>query len=319
MQRVELLRHLSNDDRTFLNQHADVLAEMAAYCTQAIDTAFKVERTGHHLLPGMLMYRHVAETLWAIESLVRAGWADPSRVTLRTLFEGHVQLEHLLAEDQKRRGCAYLVCGLFRALNEVERGMAGHELNKNLRAKIGRDRFLKRSSMNWASGGLANAEHVRLTQMLAQPQYAEAVAEYERLRQLRRRTPPWYALWNEKVDSLEGLTRAREMEGVYELVYRWMSSYAHANDAVAANVGVGKDRLMSIRQIRSFGGISDITVLASSLAAGSTEIFLRRYLETMSLLFGKWYATEHKEKVDAIKELADNQRRTASDRRQEGG
>src|SRR5208337_1366013 len=115
----------------------------------------------------------------------------PARLQLRAMFEALLSLEHLVEADTVRRAHAYLVCDIADRIETYDQLDPSSAAGKAYRQSLASDPDCSNVPVPEYDPSYAE----KLKTVLAQPHYAEAWAEFQRLRSSGRRHPHWYEFY----------------------------------------------------------------------------------------------------------------------------
>jgi hypothetical protein len=137
----------------------------------------------------LFLYYHLIEMLDAVGILVSESAPIPAELQVRAIFEALVSLSFILKADTPRRGYAYLVCAFAERIRFYETLDPSIPAGQRYRQALPSD-----PNCAWVRPATPRPEAIdNLKSGLAQPGYAEAYAEYQRLSV--RRPAEWYQLF----------------------------------------------------------------------------------------------------------------------------
>jgi len=245
-------------------------------------------------LPVILSLRHALDMLDAISILLKEGAADACKLQLRSLLEVFFGVRYILQADTAKRGMAFMVWHVNGRLRYYRKLDSKRESGKQLRQALKRDHWLKSVELP----DIPEAEQLigNLEELLKEPDYAKAEAEYKRTRQKASGRPlPWYALYGGP-HTVEGLAKVVGAEGVYEILYRDWSGVVHATSIIQGKISPGGEPgVAALHQIRHPRDAQ--TVLAYALPVGVDLIraTIEHYCPERLSDFRGWYVREMRE------------------------
>ena len=181
----------------------------------------------------LFLYYHLLEMLDAVGVVVAESAPVPAELQVRAIFEALVSLAFILKADTARRAHAYLVCAFAERIRFYETLDATTPAGQRYRQALASD-----PNCVWMRPETPHPEAIdRLKSGLAQPGYAEAYADYQRLS--ARRPAQWYQLFDGP-SNLRELAREVGREGAYEVLYGEWSILGHGKDALLRHLVKGQ-------------------------------------------------------------------------------
>ena len=143
----------------------------------------------------------------------------------------------------------------------------------------------------------------QLKAVLTKPLYAEAFAEYERLRRQGRRYPHWYEFYGGH-RSLGGLADHLNHKGAYEVLYGGWSATSHGGDAVRRILTEGDDGGPAVWPIRNPSEIATVVNLAVTFTLDAIRLISRKYRSGEERSNAEWYVKDVRERWFAVDGIA---------------
>lgn len=200
--------------------------------TWYIDKVSTMPNAGLLIVPGLLL-RRVLESLAAIESHVENALPSPIAAPLRTMFEAHLGLKHVLADPSVDRCAAYIVWHEKQTLRTI----AMWEANVGSVGAGDPHGLMVLSDIHGPRQAEVAEAKSQAEALLRAPRLTSAVKEYERLKKKHNRHPQWYALFGGE-PNVERLARAHASLGLYLAAYGLWSRQVHGTELLLNNVVV---------------------------------------------------------------------------------
>ena len=233
----------------------------------------------------LLLYYHLIEMLDAVGILVSESAPIPAELQVRAIFEALVSLSFILKADTPRRGHAYLVCAFAERIRFYETLDPSTPAGQRYRQALASD-----PNCAWVRPERARPEEIdNLKSGLAQPGYAEAYAEYQRLSV--RRPAEWYQLFGGP-NTLRDMAREVGREGAYAGLYGEWSILGHAKDALLRHMTQGQAGGPAVRPIRNPETIPQTVNFAVDFALEATRLMIEKYRPGELTRYSEWYRRE---------------------------
>lgn len=230
----------------------------------------------------LFLYYHLLEMLDAVGVLVAESAPIPAELQVRAIFEALVALSFILKADTVRRAHAYLVSAFAERIRFYESLDPSTPAGQRYRQALASD-----TNCATVQPETPRPEAIeRLKSGLAQPGYAEAYAEYQRLS--RQRPAHWFQLFDGP-SNLRELAREVGREGTYEGLYGEWSILGHAKDALLRHLVEGQTRGPAVRPTRNPETIPQTVSHAVSLALEATRLMIERYRPGELTRHSEWY------------------------------
>jgi hypothetical protein len=235
----------------------------------------------------LLMYLHVLEMADGISELLKQVCATPAIPLARTIFEGVLGLEYILASDYSRRARSWLVSFTCERVEACDRILGKQKSGKANARAPGFD-FSKLAPQ-------MRADKKRYQEYLTKPEFKEVLRE----RQGRREKHPWYSLFSGPV-NLRELAKRLNREKEYVEFYTYWSSIQHGVD-IGRFLARGANPDQTTRVLRD---PNDPTFKVAAMAAAvftvwATRLVLSKY-HCPGEDFSKWYRQEIKPRLDHL-------------------
>lgn len=281
---------LGNDVMEILGLWADGVQECVRFGTHVANwysdkPVWKDERS----LPVILYLRHALELLDSISTLIRYGSADPCKILLRCLFESFMYVEYIVTDSTGQRAMSFLVCHAKDKRRSYLRMMPDSPERKEFIATLKKDSIeihIDKVVIDGISQKIQNLE-----QLLAKPEYKEAVEEYKRVRKDDGRTPKWYRLFGGP-KNIQQLADRLGHSGRYEILYRSWSKATHGSGLIDGNISRGQNGLTNIVQIRNPEFAQNATSLAISFALSLFNTMVEFHRPEYNAKVSEWYLRE---------------------------
>lgn len=233
----------------------------------------------------LFLYYHLLEMLDAVGVLVVESAPVPAELQVRAIFEALVSLAFILKADTARRAHAYLVCAFAERIRFYETLDPLTPAGQRYRQAVASD-----PNCAWMRPETPPPEAIdRLKSGLAQPGYAEAYAEYQRLS--TRRAAQWYQLFDGP-NNLRELAREVGREGAYEVLYGEWSILGHGKDALLRHLVEGQAGGPAVRPIRNPESIPQTVSQSVSFALEATRLMIEKYRPGELPRHSEWYIRE---------------------------
>jgi len=245
----------------------------------------------------LFLYYHLLEMLDAVGVLIAESAPVPAELQVRAIFEALVSLSFILKTDTARRAHAYLVCAFAERIRFYETLDPSTLAGQRYRQALASD-----PNCAWVRPETPRPEAIEgLKSGLAQPGYAEAYTEYQRLS--ARRPAHWYQLFGGP-NNLREMAREVGREGTYEGLYGEWSILGHAKDALLRNLVEAQTGGPAVRPIRNPETIPQTVSHAVSFALEATRLMIERYRPGELTRHSEWYIREVRSLWFAVDGLA---------------
>jgi hypothetical protein len=233
----------------------------------------------------LFLYFHLMEMLDAVGILVSESAPVPAELQVRAIFEALISLSFILKADTPRRGHAYLVCSFAERIRFYETLDPSTPAGQRFRQALASD-----PNCAWMRPETPCPEAIdNLKSGLAQPGYAEAYDEYQRLS--ARRPAQWYKLFSGP-NTLRELAREVEREGTYEVLYGEWSILGHAKNALLRHLVESQTGGPAVRPIRNPETIPQTVSHAVGFALEATRLMIEKYRPDELTRYNQWYVRE---------------------------
>ncbi len=235
----------------------------------------------------LALYRHIVEMADGVEVLVSQACSTPAIPLVRSSFEALLFIEYVVDEPQEyaRRSLSWLVGYVHQRLDMYYRLDSTTPKGEQFRALLHEDEAVSRirlPRLDELKGAEANLEA-----LLAKPHITPIEAEYNRCgRRLR-----WHALFGGP-PTLQALAERLNRGAQYEMLYRYWSRIAHAQDALG---------LIATGRLRDPRELAGIATFASRFLLAATRHVLARLRPGEDL--DPWYSREVKPYLSRLRSL----------------
>jgi hypothetical protein len=224
----------------------------------------------------LALYRHIVEMADGVEVLISQACSTPAIPLVRSSFEALLFIEYVVDQPQEyaRRSLSWLVGYVHQRLDMYYRLDSTTPNGEQFRALLHEDEAVSRirlPRLDELKGAEANLEA-----LLAKPHITPIEAEYNHCGP----RPRWHALFGGP-PTLRALAKHLNRGAQYEMLYRYWSRIAHAQDALA---------LIAIGRLRDPRELVGIATFASTFLLAATRHVLARLRPGEDL--GPWYLRE---------------------------
>jgi len=235
----------------------------------------------------LALYRHVIEMADGVDVLLSQACCTPAIPLVRGSFEALLSIEYILEQPQEytRRSLSWLVGYVHQRLDMYHRLDSTTPKGKQFKAVLDEDEAASRirlpplDELQRAAGNLES--------LLAKPHLRPVEAEFKR----HRRTPRWHALFRGP-PTLLALAERLHRGAQYEMLYRYWSRIAHAQDALGL-IATGR-----LRDPRELVGIATFT---STFVLRATRLVIARLRPGEDLR--PWYIREVRPHLSRLRRL----------------
>ena len=231
---------------------------------------------------------HLLEMADGVQILLAQSAPIPARLPLRSAFEALLTIEYITTTDTERRGYAYLVSDIRSRLAFYRSLRPGS--TTNLSEKIKSD----------IDGGFffepqipsdLDARIQRLENLLEQPRWTEANAEFDKLKSKRSENwePPWFAAYGGP-QSRRKLASILARDGQYDLLYsEWFRTTHGENlNRQLTRTASGEPAVTALRDPSEIGIVTTYVVLWSVAAIRRVLLY---YRPSEAPQLKQWYAS----------------------------
>jgi hypothetical protein len=237
-------------------------------------------------LPANLLFRQILEASDGIYELVRIGCINICKPLLRTCLECYWQLAFILKDDEERKARHFLYHYNKAKLHDLENVLFPDNKN-SLANKLSKDRNMKDLTLSDAEKDLGWKDYYTLQDILSSNGNRETAKEYG-----KKKMKSWYHYFI-KSQKIEDLAIQLEESGLYEILFRNLSSFIHGEDILHSNVVFYPNEKVGLKYLRDIGQVDFI--------GNSTIIILRKSI----LLFIQKRMTTEKDSLVKLKLLAE--------------
>ncbi|MBK8172763.1 MAG: hypothetical protein IPK60_20830 [Sandaracinaceae bacterium] len=267
-----------------MGEHLDAVVEFGG---DVLDWTLNTPGSADHVLASSMSLRALLDQLSAIAVLVRASWPEPALVNARVLLETCLHLEYLVVENMEQRG----LCYLYWEKRQEQRRLKGMLTDGSQPSSY--HRALEHERLTLPAQPI---DSERITKRLAtielsllMPLYADVAKRWEQAVNQKKRPREWYALCDPTLDNIQKLAKALTRSGIYETVYRGLSSQVHGSTRVKDNVRVDEQGTASVRRLRSPETAQQVTLLAASLSIEAITAYINALHTNRLRELAEWY------------------------------
>lgn len=294
--------------KDFLDEISNTLEEIVNYGTHVFSwvTNDKDKIKNDLDVPLILLLKYSLELIDAISILARQMSVDSCKSLLRILLEVMFYISYLTEKDAELRSKCYLVCHFNERLNSMKNFIPGTQQHEQFISKIRKDRNMQSSAtiFNSITEGMASNKIKNLEELLSSVVYREVIREYDRYKKQNKQKPKWYALYNNKVNNIEGLADYLNYQSLYNVVYRDWSNLTHASDVITGHLAPSDSRFGAFYQIRMGRDVNQVAVFAITLANLIYHSVIKYYAPEREVEYFEWYRTEimpKRKKIESTK------------------
>jgi hypothetical protein len=237
-------------------------------------------------LPANLLFRQILEASDGIYELIRVGCINICKPLLRTCLECYWQLAFILKDDDKRKARHFLYHYNKAKLHDLENVLFPNNKN-SLANKLSKDRNLKELTLSETEKDLGWKDYYTLQEILNSDENRETAKEYG-----EKKMKSWYHYFI-KSQKIEDLAIQLEESGLYEILFRNLSSFIHGEDILHSNVVFYPNEKIGLKYLRDIEQVDFIS--------NSTIIILRKSI----LLFLQKRMSSEKDSFVKLKSLAE--------------
>lgn len=250
----------------------------------------------------LMLARHIMASIDGVAVVVAQGCSENSGPLLRSAFEAHLGLRHVLSsKDGRRRALAYQVAHIHRRIATYRRLDATNEAGIALRKELAGNELV-----DLLDHPAADLQHriATLEKCFSDPAFVPIEAAWQEARRPRkhsnrRNTPEWFSLFGGPSD-LRRLAIQHKLGAIYEVLYRQWSESVHATGGMD-NIGPSEDEGMnSVRPLRHPSGLETACLFAANFAIGSAHKLVSVYATDRLQVFAEKFFTHLSERYDRV-------------------
>jgi len=208
----------------------------------------------------LLLYLHILEMADAVDILISQSCPSAAKLPLRSLFEALLSIEYLVERDYKQRSGAWLVHYMHQRLKVYDSWDPSTPRGKESQKLLTKDKF----ATDLPEFPELQAFRMNYQQRLADSEFVPIDQEY-----VRRRPRNWYQLFGGP-SNLRELACHLGRGGQYDFLYRWWSSFAHAQEPARFLATTDSDTQV-LRPLRDPSGIGLVTTYAVTYSHTATK------------------------------------------------
>jgi hypothetical protein len=238
----------------------------------------------------LCLYRIAAESTDSIDELIQRSCSLGALPLVRTAFEATLCLEYINTTDSARRGLCWLYVYVlnrsksYRLLKSTTH--SGQTFSTAWKKQFGKA-FKEPDGIDKVMKNLESG--------MSKPHFRPITEEFDRMKSAKKK-PEWYSLFGGP-SNLRDMAISLNHEVDYDLLYRYWSSVAHANDA-SHFLTKRLDRGAAFWGMRHPTEIPQIALFAAQFLLKSTISMLARYRPSEDLK--SWYLTDIKPRMDLL-------------------
>ena len=244
-------------------------------------------------VPVLFSYLHIIQMTDAIETLAAEGCTAPAILPLRSSFEALLAIKYILEADSKRRASAYMVAyshrriRMYRLFDSDTQEGSRFVKDLNTCEAVGQIDIapLKQN----AKRGIEN-----LRNLIRKERNKDAEAEYQRLKQDRKREPEWHQLFGGP-SNLRELAQGLNYRPMYDFLYRSWSNLAHAGD-LSRFITRTKNGEAAINPIRNTDELATTASIAAWIMLEAKKLVLTKFHPGEEASVKRWYLAEIRER-----------------------
>ncbi len=288
--RKELLdRQLQEPLRPVVEAAAGMLDECANYGTHLVLKCDQGAATlQKHMEAAVLLGLHVVEVVDSLAILIRHCCVSPAKNLLRSQMEAMFGIEYIAQDHSERKAIQYLVAHAHARIDWYKKLDPTVETGRQLNAQLRKDStFNELLIVNLDT--TANVDNLR--NMLAQREYAEVEAEWQRVQQQKHGQIWWYSLFDGP-KRIEDLATAVGDHAWYEILYRIYSGEVHATNAIESLHAANETPRGVFQPLRYPTDLPTVAQFATSMAVRSYSCLIRMLRPDEGHSFAAWFRNE---------------------------
>jgi hypothetical protein len=244
-------------------------------------------------VPVLFSYLHIIQMTDAIETLVAEGCTAPAILPLRSSFEALLAIKYILEADSKRRASAYMVAYSHRRIRMYKLLDSDTQEGRDFVKDLSTDEALRQIDI------AALKQHTKramenLGNLIRKERNKNAEAEYQRLKQDRKREPEWYQLFGGP-SNLRELAQRLNYRARYDLLYRSWSNLAHAGE-LSRFITRTRNGEPAINPIRNTGELATTACFAAWIMLEAKKLVLAKFHPGEEASVKRWYLAEIRER-----------------------
>ena len=267
------------DAEAFVKAHfreqINMLQDMVHYGTNLVPRCFSSsnkEIQDTIICAGLL--KHVVGMLDGITVLLRQGAVFPSELLLRSLFEGRLAIQWMLAKDTRTRALQYHVWHQREQLTWTRVAIKGTDESKILDNAFKSDMKGQFAPMWVEREKMAREQEKKIMALLNCPDLKPVNDEFDQLRKGKKHDVNWYTAFNGP-KSIKKMCDELNLPGDYNIFYSSASGVAHATTLLDMVTPKGDDIIFE--QIRSLEGMHQIISYTVSQTITTYQMLLGHY------------------------------------------
>jgi hypothetical protein len=244
-------------------------------------------------VPVLFSYLHIIQMTDAIETLVAEGCTAPAILPLRSSFEALLAIKYILESDSKRRAPAYMVAYSHQRIRMYKLLDSDTQEGRDFVKDLSTDEALRQIDIA-ALKQHAKRAMENLGNLIRKERNKNAEAEYQRLKQDRKREPEWYQLFGGP-SNLRELAQRLNYRARYDLLYRSWSNLAHAGE-LSRFITRTRDGKPAINPIRNTGELATTACFAAWIMLEAKKLVLAKFHPGEEASVKRWYLAEIRER-----------------------
>jgi hypothetical protein len=282
VQAKEIIEVASSLLQELVNYATNALARCATSATGGIDEDIAI----------LALYRHITEMTDGVEVLISQASPNPAMPLVRSSFEALLSIEYILEEDQYyvHRAIAWLVGYVHQRLDLYERLDVSTAKGKQFRPLFDSGRIA--SNIRLPPLAEVQKAQANLRSFLSKSHIQPIEAEFRK----HKRRPHWYQLFGGP-SSLWALSRHLKRGAQYEVLYRYWSRAAHAEDLLTF-IDTNAQGEQAIGRLRDPSRIQEVTRFTVGFMLNATRLVLGKFRPGEDL--SRWYKREVRQRYHLI-------------------
>lgn len=277
------------------NECAALIEEVIRYSSNVLECCARSPKGGSIDATILVLFRHILEMQDAIAVLVRASCVEPAKALLRSLFEGMLGIEYVLADDTGNRSLAYQVAHLHRQITFCR--------NFNRRTPEGEQFARKVESdpvsqwLKFDPKDLVRQEKLSVNALARDPLVPVEQEWQSTAKRLGRKHLDWFSLWGGPT-SVEGLAQHLNFAASYQVFYRDWSGLVHAADGLSRlSLGPGE---ATLRPLRDTTALYEVALMAVLLGIRALRKVFGFYFPDRQSDLKQWYLSSMRSGIHRI-------------------
>lgn len=286
------------DVAKFLSDWSSYINETVAFGSHILNWVGQSGKLGgDEEIPLIMTFRNILELMDSISILLRHSSTEPCKNLLRSILESIFVIEYIIKDNSKHRCYDYLTGHYMRKLNIYKKLDPTAEQGKQFRSELKDDELA--GGMTIPNINNLDKMTANIKSILNKSEFSSSLAEYNRMKQIKRGKPNWYSFFGGPNNIIE-LARHLKLLGLYNVLYRQFSNNVHGMDVIDRRISAGTPGETLITQIRAPFEAQTIFQLTLSFALRIYKKFIGYYIPEKNEDLAKWYVSEIREIYNEI-------------------